>query len=162
MEENTHKPRVKNAKACLPAGCCSRLIAKQHKLKEARKVKNCNVCAKTKFFICLCVCPQRAREVARCWVVTDHRAIFGPASRDFITTRESKKIPFLLKEEGFSARQPAKPPGTPRSRGRANELMGVCRERGAAKAEAVQQFQKGTRMLHPRTICTSAATSSPL
>ena len=83
---------------------------------------------RTKFFICLCVCPQRAREVARCWVVTDHRAIVGPASRDFITTRESKKIPFLLKEEGFSARQPAKPPGTP-SRAIADAHQRIARKR---------------------------------
>ena len=74
---------------------------------------------RTKFFICLCVCPQRAREVARCWVVTDHRAIFGPASRDLITTRESKKIPFLFERRGFfrtAARQATRNPFAGNSR----------------------------------------------
>ena len=60
-----------------------------------------------------------------------------PSSRDCITPRLDLKTPDFAKE-GFFARKPAKPPETPRSRGRANELRGVCEDEGTAKAEAVQ------------------------
>ena len=60
-------PGKKMAKVKRPSVCCSRLIAKQQRYKEARKAKNCDArCEEPSFsyaFVCALSAPRRWRAV---------------------------------------------------------------------------------------------------